>query len=252
MSDDHIVVEQTGRVKTIVISRPDKKNAITQAMYGKMADTIIDYGNDPETRALVITGEGDMFTAGNDLADFSTSDPHSEPPVFRFLKAIAECPKPLIAAVNGPGIGIGLTLLLHTDLVFVGESAKLSAPFVQLGLVPEAASSMLLPAVVGMSVANDILLTGRALSATEAHEYGLASRVFADAELREKVEEIAQQVAASAPNALRKSKELIRFNREQVGRHMMTEGAVFAEQLKSPDFAESVAAKMQKRAPVYE
>lgn len=248
---DTIVIEQNGRVQTMRINRPEKKNAITQDMYAKMADTIEAYGTDNDIRALVITGAGDMFTAGNDLMDFSTGDPHETPPVFRFLQAIATCPKPLIAAVNGAAIGVGLTMLLHTDLVFVAESATFSAPFVQLGLVPEAASSMLLPAVVGMAVANDVFMTGRILSAQEAHAYGLASRVFADDALADEVEKIAQQVAASAPTAMKKSKDLIRFNRATVGQHMLTEGEIFAQQLKSPDFAESVSAKMQKRAPVY-
>ena len=250
---EYIVIENEGRITTLTIVRSDKKNAITQGMYAAMADAITAYGDDDGTRAFVITGTGDMFTAGNDLQDFSTGaeDDGEIPPVGRFLNAIRDCPKPLIAAVNGQAIGVGLTMLLHCDLVYAGESAVFSAPFVRLGLVPEAASSMLLPASVGMAVANDVLLAGRKLDAEEAHRYGLIARIFPDAELMASVQEIAAGVATAAPTALRRSKALIRNQRERVAEHMAAEGRIFVEQLQSPDFAESIAAMMQKRAPVY-
>ncbi len=251
---DNILITTEARVTTVTIDRQDKKNAITQAMYGAMADAIEEYGQTDTARALILTGAGDMFTAGNDLQDFSVQgDGKSEelPPVGRFLNAIRDCPKPLIAAVNGPAIGIGLTMLLHCDLVYAGQSATLGAPFVKLGLVPEAGASILLPASVGMAVANDILLAGRTLTAEEAHNYGLVARVFADADLMAEVQTIAQSVAQSAPVALRRSKALIRNQQSQIADHMAAEIGVFVEQLKSPDFAESVAAMMQKRAPNY-
>ena len=249
---EHIVISKEERVTTLTITRPEKKNAITQAMYAAMADALTAYGEDDAARAFVITGAGDMFTAGNDLQDFATGDAGDEnPPVARFLNAILDCPKPLIAAVNGPAIGVGLTLLLHCDLAFAGQSASFSAPFVKLGLVPEAGSSMLLPASVGMAVANDILLAGRQLSAEEAHRYGLVSRVFPDADLAASVAEIARGVSQSAPTALTQSKALIRSQRDRVAEHMAAEGRLFVAQLQSPDFAESVAAMMQKRQPVY-
>ena len=248
---EHIVVETEAKITTLTIARPDKKNAITQGMYGAMADAIAAYGDDDNARAFVITGTGDMFTAGNDLQDFSTGGEEDIPPVGRFLNAIRDCPKPLIAAVNGHAIGVGLTMLLHCDLVYAGESATFSAPFVKLGLVPEAASSMLLPASVGMAVANDVLLAGRKLDAEEAHRYGLVARIFPDEALAGAVREIATGVATSAPTALRRSKELIRNERNRIAEHMAAEGRIFVEQLQSPDFAESVAAMMQKRAPVY-
>ncbi len=248
---DSIDVKCEERVMTVTINRPEKKNAITQDMYATMAAALKQYGEDDALRAFVITGEGDMFTAGNDLQDFAIGGQGGKPPVVDFLEAIADCPKPMIAAVNGPGIGVGLTMLLHCDLVYAGQSATLSAPFVNLGVVPEAASSMLLPAAVGMAVANDVLLTGRTLSADEAHQYGLVARVFPDADLRAEVAKIAQGVAASAPTAMRQSKALIRRQKQEVAACMVTEGKIFAEQLQSPEFAESVAAKMQKRAPVF-
>lgn len=248
-----VLIEDNGPIRTIAFNRPDKKNAITQDMYQAMADAIFDYDKNDALRALVITGKGEMFTSGNDLFDFAKGmrTKHDTPPVGQYLAAISTCTKPLIAAVNGPGIGIGLTLLLHCDLVYAGESATLGAPFVKLGLVPEASSSMLLPAQVGMAVANDILLAGRTLNAQEALDVGLVSRVFKDAELMDEVHKIACHVAASAPTAVKKSKDLIRFNRDAVAAHMQTEGKIFGEQLQSPDFAESVAAMMEKRTPVY-
>lgn len=250
----NIIISTQDRVTTATISREEKKNAITFAMYTAMAETIEEYGQTDGARALVITGSGDMFTAGNDLQDFMAGGiPASadENPIVRFLNAIRDCPKPLIAAVNGPAIGVGLTMLLHCDLVYSAQSATFSAPFVQLGLVPEAGSSMLLPASVGMAVANDVLLAGRILTAAEALDHGLVARVFSDGDLSTKVQEIARQVAASSPVALRQSKALIRSRRDEVAGHMAAEIRIFAQQLQSPDFAESVAAKLQKRQPNY-
>lgn len=250
---ENIKIVTAVRVTTMTINRPEKKNSLTQAMYGAMADAIVAYGKEDAARAFVITGACDMFTAGNDLKDFSTGmDSDEVPPVGRFLNAIATCPKPLIAAVNGPAIGVGLTMLLHCDLVYGAKSSLYYAPFVQLGLVPEASSSMLLPAQVGMAMANDILLGGRKLNADEALQCGLIARVFEDADLLPEVHKIALGMANAAPNAVRRSKALIRANREQVLAHMAVESSEFTKQLKSPDFAESVAAMMEKRPAVYD
>ncbi len=248
-----IIISTEDRVTTLTISRTDKKNAITQSMYAAMADAIIDYGSDENARAFVITGDGDMFTAGNDLQDFSTGGGSKDeiPPVSRFLYAVRDCPKTVLAAVNGPAIGVGLTMLLHCDLVYAGRSATFNAPFVKLGLVPEAASSLLLPAAVGMAVANDILLAGRTLDAEEALRFGLIARIYPDAELQQAVHQIALHIAGSAPNALKQSKLLIRNQREKIADQMHAEAKLFVAQLNSPDFAESVAAMMEKRTPVY-
>lgn len=249
---DHIKVTHENRVTTIRLSRPNKMNAITHEMYSAMADAIIEYGETDQSRALVITADGNMFTAGNDLADFSSGKKgDGTPPVLKFLLSIKDCPKPVLAAVNGPAIGIGLTMLLHCDLVYAADTAKFSAPFVSIGLVPEAASSMLLPATVGMAVANDLFFTGRQLTAEEALSFGLVARVFPKDELEHAVSQIARQVAQSAPNALKRSKKLVRFQRDKVSEQMKTEGVFFAEQLKSSDFAESIRAMQEKRAPVF-
>lgn len=247
-----ILLETVDKITTLTINRPEKKNAITQSMYKAMAEAIEAYGEDDSVRAFVITGAGDMFTSGNDLQDFAAGGSDDDvPSVIRFLLAINACPKPLIAAVNGPAIGVGLTMLLHCDLVYTAKSATFGAPFVKLGLVPEAGSSILLPEAVGMAVANDILLGGRTLTAPEALDFGLVARVFAEADLAAEVQTIAAHIAASAPVALKRSKALIRNRQDAVRDHMMLEAKIFNEQLQSPDFAESVAAMMQKRAPVY-
>ncbi|WP_137699905.1 enoyl-CoA hydratase [Marimonas lutisalis] len=249
---ENIVITREERVVTLTISRVEKKNALTQEMYGALADALEAYGESDEDRALIITGAGDMFTAGNDLTDFAEGDREAEvPPVWRFLNAIRDCPKPVIAAVNGPGIGVGMTMLLHCDLVYAGQSATLSVPFVKLGLVPEAGSSVLLPAAVGMAVANDMLLAGRVLSAEEAERFGLVARVFPDGDLMDAVQGIAQGVATSAPVAMKLSKGLIRHGREEVAAHMAREARHFAAQLQGPEFAESVAAMAAKRTPDY-
>lgn len=250
---EHVTVETSNRVMTVTMNRPDKKNAINQAMYAAMADAILAYGTDDATRALVITGTGDMFSAGKDLkeVEFGEGMPAGEPPVVRFLRAIRDCPKPIIGAVNGGAVGIGLTMLLHCDLVYVAESARLSAPFASLGLVPEAASSILLPAAVGAAVANDIFMTGRWLSAAEALDFGLAARMFPDADFAAEVGKIAAQVAASAPTAMKRTKALVRHRAEEIATQMDRELAVFAEQLRSPEFAEVLSARGEKRMPEF-
>lgn len=171
--DGDVKVSVHGRVAEVTIDRPSKKNALTQAMYQRMADALLEADSDPDIGAVVITGVADVFTAGNDLADFMAGNSLDE--THRFLEAISSVNVPLIAAVNGMAIGVGLTMLLHCDLVFVEPAADLSAPFVSLGLVPEAASSLLLPRVVGERRASEIFLTGRHVSGSEAVEWGLAN-----------------------------------------------------------------------------
>jgi len=251
---DHIQTSLDNQILTLTINRPERKNALTQAMYGAMADAIVGANDDKAVRAIIITGEGDMFTAGNDLGDFASDMERSsgEPPVTRFLNAIRDAEKPLIAAVNGPAIGVGLTMLLHCDIAYAAESANFRAPFTALGLVPEAGSSLLLPLSVGNSMANEILLAGRILTAQEALDCGLVSRLVPDAGLMAAATACAQQVAAAAPTAIRRSKALIRANRDAVKQRMAEEGKAFAEQLKSPDFVEAAAAFAQKRKPVFQ
>ncbi|MBM1817274.1 enoyl-CoA hydratase [Pseudosulfitobacter pseudonitzschiae] len=247
---ENITLNTVERVTTLTISRPAKRNAITQDMYAAMADALETYTRSDDSRAFVITGAEDYFTAGNDLQGFAMGPRGDEvPPVTRFLAAISTCPKPLIAAVNGPAIGVGVTMLLHCDLIIASDTATFSTPFVQLGLVPEAASSLLLPATVGMAVANDMLLANRVLDSDEAVRFGLVSRLTPFADLIAETAKVAAQLANAAPNAILKSKSLIRQGREQVAAQMEKESILFAEQLDSPEFAEVIAAKTQKRMP---
>ncbi|MEQ6203338.1 enoyl-CoA hydratase [Sulfitobacter sp. HNIBRBA2951] len=249
---ENITIRTADRVTTMTISRPAKRNAITQDMYASMADALEEYARSDDSRTFVITGAEDYFTSGNDLQDFvmgARSD--GVPPVIRFLTAVSTCPKPLIAAVNGPAIGVGVTMLLHCDLIIASDTATFSTPFVQLGLVPEAASSLLLPATVGMAVANDMFLANRVLDADEAVRFGLVSRLYSFEDLIVETSKIAKQLADAAPTAMRKTKSLIRHGQEQMTAQMEKESVLFAEQLKSPEFAEVVAAKMQKRVPIF-
>jgi enoyl-CoA hydratase/carnithine racemase len=245
---DHIRIEQSDRLITVAFNRPDKRNAITQDMYQAMTDAVNAYAVDDENRA----GDGAYFTAGNDLQDFAMG-PRGEnnPPVIQFLHAIKDCPKPLIAAVNGPAIGVGLTLTLHCDLVYAAQSATFSAPFVKLGLVPEAASSLLLPEAIGMAAAMDVFMTGRTLTSEEALRMGLISRMFDDAEFDARARELAMVVANAAPNAMRHAKALVRNRNAEITDRMMAESVHFANQLQSPEFGESVAAMMAKRPAFY-
>ena len=249
---ENIKLHTDQRVTTMTIARPEKRNAITQDMYAAMADALEDYAQSDAVRAFVITGAEDYFTSGNDLQDFSKrTRSDGVPPVIRFLTAISTCPKPLIAAVNGPAIGVGVTMLLHCDLIIAADTATFSTPFVQLGLVPEAASSLLLPATVGMAVANDMLLANRVLDAAEALRFGLVSRVAPSSGFATEVASLAAGLAQAAPSSAIKTKALIRHGKDQMTAQMERESVLFAEQLKSSEFAEVVTAKMQKRQPVF-
>ena len=251
MTED-VLVRREGRVLTIVMNRPDKKNALTHAMYDVFADALEDAQEDAQVRCVVVTGAGDSFTAGNDLGDFAAGMPEGKPPVVRFLENLLMCDTPIIASVNGPAVGVGLTMLLHCDLAYASEAATFRSPFPHLGVVPEAGSSMLLPAAVGVAWANDIFIAGRVLTAGEALSAGLVSRVIPADALREETARIAATVAAQAPNAMRETKRLVRANRAAIAERMKIEGEIFNAQLKSPEFFESAAAYMQRRLPNFD
>jgi enoyl-CoA hydratase/carnithine racemase len=249
---DFIRTERDGRVLVVTMDRTDKKNALTHEMYAAIADALELAHLDAQIRCVVLTGAGDSFTAGNDLGDFAAGMPEGKPPVVRFLEAIVTCDKPVMAAVNGPAVGVGLTMLLHSDLVYASETATFRSPFPHLGVVPEAGSSLLLPMTVGNAWANDIFIAGRVLTAAEALSAGLVSRVFSAASLMGECRTIAAVVAAQAPNAMRETKRLIRANRDIVFERMAREGAIFNAQLKSPEFMVSAAAYMGRRMPEFE
>lgn len=246
-----IRTEVRDRVLSIEIARPEKKNALTQAMYAALADALRSADSDANVRAVLIHGSQDCFTAGNDLKDFLERPPHTEEaPVSRFLTSLPAFAKPLIAAVNGPAVGIGTTMLLHCDLVFAAPAATFQLPFVNLGLVPEAASSFLLPYIAGYQRAAELLLLGRPFGPEKALAAGFVTEIVPQAELFERARAAALAVAALPPAAVRAAKALMREPyRARVVEAMQAEGKVFRERLASPEAKEAMTAFLEKRKP---
>ncbi len=247
----HIQVLREPGILTIRFNRPEKKNAITVAMYDAMAAAIGEAERDPGVRVIQFTAAGEAFTAGNDLGDFMSNPPTSETsPVFKFLFALASAIKPIVAAVDGIGVGIGLTLLLHCDLVYASERAKLRAPFVDLGLVPEAASSLLLPRLIGHQRAAELLLLGETLTAARAHELGLVTAVVPAAELAARALDACKRLAAKPPAALRLTKQLLKeAGHQAVPERIRHEAVHFGHQLASAEVKEAISAFFEKRTP---
>ncbi|KAI3599872.1 Enoyl-CoA hydratase [Cupriavidus necator H850] len=242
-------------ILTIEFDRIDKKNAITAAMYQAMADALRAAETDRNVRAILLRGKPEIFTAGNDLEDFmqrppSAGDGAEQAPVFQFLYQISHATKPIVAAVSGAAVGVGTTMLLHCDLVYASDTAKLSLPFVQLGLCPEAASSLLLPRLAGYQRAAEKLLLGEAFSAQEALEIGLVTRVLPVAELHDFALQQARKLAALPASSLRETKRLMKAgDAAAVEKQMAEEGAVFRKMLVAPEAKEAFAAFFQKRKP---
>ena len=250
---DPIKTELSGGVLTVTLDRAEKKNAITQAMYADLAAATERARSDDAVRVLLFRAEGDSFSAGNDIADFiaiasSGGGQVTDAPVFKFLKALADLDKPAVAAVKGRAVGIGLTLLLHCDMVVVAEDALLSAPFINLALAPEAASSLLLPMVLGHQRAFEIFALGEAIDGRTALAWGLANRAVPAVEVDAAAAALAAKLATRAPNSLRKTKRLMR-DAEQIWALMQKEGEAFGSQLSSPEAMEAFMAFSQKRAP---
>jgi len=250
---DPIRTELNDGVLTVTLARAEKKNAITQAMYASLAEATRRAQNDAAVRVLMYKAEGDSFSAGNDIADFiaigaSGGGQVVDAPVFAFLKSLAELDKPAVAAVRGRAVGIGLTLLLHCDLVIVAEDALLSTPFVNLALAPEAASSLLLPMVMGHQRAFEMFALGEPIDGKTALAWGLANRAVPSAEVDAVADGLAAKLAARAPNSIRKTKRLMR-DAEQLWALMQREGEAFGSQLSSPEAMEAFMAFSQKRAP---
>ena len=240
-------------VLTVTLARPEKKNAITQAMYAALAEATRRARTDDAVRVLLFQGEGDSFSAGNDIADFIAAGSAgqtqlTDAPVFQFLKALAELDKPAVAAVRGRAVGIGLTMLLHCDLVVVAEDALLSAPFVNLALAPEAASSMLLPMVLGHQRAFEMFALGEAIDGRTALAWGLANRAVPADQVEAVAAGLAAKLAGRAPNSIRKTKRLMR-DAERLWALMQREGEAFDSQMSSPEAMEAFMAFTQKRAP---
>ena len=240
-------------VATIEIARPEKKNALTQAMYSAMADALIAANGDPAVRAVLITGQPGCFTSGNDIEDFVQRPPDQggeTSPVARFMQALLSCEKPVVAAVTGAAVGIGATMLLHCDLVYVSDEARLAMPFVSLGLVPEYASSLLVPALLGHVKAAEKLMLGEPFSGSDAVDCGIANAVLPPGELVNHARRMAERFNALPPSAVRETKRLMRApQRAQVAQVMAAEGELLALRLRSPEAAEAFQAFFQKRKP---
>ena len=253
-SSDILVHTEAG-VATITFNRADKKNSITEAMYAAMADALAAAEQDAAVRCVVFQGDMVIFSAGNDIADFlqqvqAGSPASGERPVWRFLRTIAAFPKPIVAAVCGPAVGIGTTLLLHCDLVYAGDNAAFSLPFVNLGLCPEAASSLLLPQMLGHHRAAEALLLGEPFMAEAALEVGLVNRVVPPAECNALAQAQARKLAAKPLAALMETKRLMKAGQApQVQARMQEEGASFARLMTGPAAREAFTAFMEKRRP---
>ncbi|MAK65262.1 MAG: enoyl-CoA hydratase [Maricaulis sp.] len=251
-----VLVETADRIRTITFNRPEKKNALTQDMYSAAADALDSANDDPSVRVCILTGTQGVFTAGNDIVDFTQRPPnfgeHDTPPVRKFMLALLNCQKPVIAAVDGLAIGIGVTLLLHCDLVVASDRAIFKTPFVDLALAPEFASSQLMPRIFGHAVAAELLLLGDTWDANRARETGLVNRVTPADKLAETAGFMAAILAAKAPSSLKASKALMRQPVESIEDRMDRENTIFANQLQSPEFAEAAAAFLERRAPDFD
>jgi enoyl-CoA hydratase/carnithine racemase len=248
----HIVTAVADRILSVAINRPERKNALTVDMYSALVAALERAAADPGIRVVFLHGHPQVFTSGNDLADFmdlSTAFDEDRP-VFHFLRAISTAPKPIVAAVIGPAIGIGTTLLLHCDLVYAAESARFQLPFVNLALVPEAASTHLLPMSIGYQRAAELLLLGEPFSAAKAREYGIVTEVVSDAQTLDTARAAAVKLAAKPPAALRLTKMLLKQSAaDAVSGRLSEEGRHFARQRQSPEAAEAFRAFFEKRPP---
>jgi enoyl-CoA hydratase/carnithine racemase len=250
MTTDILTHTEDG-VLTITLNRLARKNSITSAMYGAMADAIAQAEADPAIRVVMIQGHETIFSAGNDIGDFQSKPPAGmDSPVFRFLRGIATFSKPLVAAVCGPAVGIGTTMLFHCDLVYAGDNAAFSMPFVNLGLCPEAASSLLVPQMMGYHRAAEALLLGEPFMAEAAMEVGLVNRVVPPMEANGVARLVALKLAAKPPSSLAETKRLMKKNSQAaVLQQMADEGASFSRMLGEPAAKEAFGAFMDKRKP---
>ena len=248
---EHVRVEQHGGLLAITLARPERRNAITVAMYAALADAFESAATDNSVRVISIAGDGQDFAAGNDLADFlDAAVRDGEIPVWRFLRALAGCEIPIVAAVHGNCVGIGTTMLLHCDLVVAEEGARFSLPFVDLGLVPEAASSLLLPRLAGRRFAARYLLLCEPFGVDEAEAIGLVSHHVPQGASSDTLASLVEALLSKPREALRETQRLLRHNEAaQVLERMTLESARFTELLASPEVKEAISAFFEKRKP---
>ncbi|MCX7161960.1 MAG: enoyl-CoA hydratase [Betaproteobacteria bacterium] len=250
MSGNVRIVHADG-VFRIEMARPEKKNALTAEMYGNMADELARADADPSVLVILISGAGGNFTAGNDLADFVGNPPQDkDAPVFRFIEGLARLQKPFVAAVEGVAVGIGTTMLLHCDLVYAGSSARFAVPFANLGLTPEAGSSLLLPLRAGHARAAEMLMLGEVFSARTALEVGIVNSLLPDGQALDHALERCLKLTTQPAASLRLTKQLMkRAQQALISETMGFEGEVFRQRLASPEAKEAFAAFFEKRKP---
>jgi enoyl-CoA hydratase/carnithine racemase len=245
-----ITTENRDGVLFLGFNRPDKKNAITLDMYRAITAALKAAQADDTVRVVLVHGSPDTFTSGNDLADFLSEPMDDKSPIPAFLEALSHFEKPIVAAVNGPAIGIGTTMLLHCDLVYADTTAKLAVPFINLGAVPEGGSSYLMPRIMGNVRAAELLMLGETFNGQKAKEYGLVNDVVEPGKLMETATAAARKLAQRPPAALRITKSLLkRWNRDTLDKVIPTELELFAQQLRSPEAKEAMTAFFEKRKP---
>jgi len=247
---EHIDLHQDEGILTVRFNRPDRKNALTAEMYAAMADALEAAEADPGCRVALFLGTDGIYTAGNDIKDFLETPPVSDDaPVGRFIRFLARTDLPLVAAVDGPAVGVGTTMLLHCDFVHVTETAMLQMPFVDLALVPEAGSSFLLPRLMGHAKAAELLLLGKRFDGREAVDLGIANHLTPAGELEAAAYETARALAAKPPRAVRTTKALMRQSEDHLRHAMERESKAFGEGLHSAEAKEAFSAFLEKRKP---
>ncbi|MDA8427848.1 MAG: enoyl-CoA hydratase [Geobacteraceae bacterium] len=252
MSGTDLIQSELGAgILTLRINRPEKKNALNLAMYQALADGLRQADGDAAVRVILISGCQGCFTSGNDLTDFVAAPPDgSDSPVLQFISAISQARKPIVAAVGGVAVGIGVTMLLHCDLVYAGNKATFQMPFVNLGLCPEAGSTLLLPRIMGYQRAAELILLGEVFSADKACSVGIVTEVCPDEELESTARNRALQLAAQPASAVRLAKNLLkREYARPLQETIAEEGREFMTRLESPEAAEALQAFMQRRKP---
>jgi enoyl-CoA hydratase/carnithine racemase len=242
-----IKIEKNDHILTLTLSRVDKRNALNDAMYGKLSCALEAAEADADVRVVMLCAEGETFTAGNDLGEFAAQDAKPEN-VFRFLHALAVATKPLVAAAQGKAVGIGTTLLLHCDYVVLAEDAELITPFVNLGLVPEAGSSLLLPSRIGHVRAYAMFALGEPVNAQQALSWGLVNKIVPNAGLMEAALAVARRLSRQPPDALAATKLLMR-QVGQINAQIEAENRLFLERLESAEAKEAFSAFFERRAP---
>lgn len=251
MTTDHVRISREGAVLQICLNRPERKHALTHAMYEQLHAALVQADQDDNVRVIHISGVGDAFTSGNDLKDFAQNPPTAlNAPVFHFLNAMQSARKPIIAAVSGVAVGIGTTLLLHCDLIYCDNTAMFQLPFTNLGLCPEGGSSVLLPKLVGYQKAAELLMFGKPFNAETAAQIGMVNEVLSADSLQAISLQRAFELAAQPPASVRLTKALLkRTTAPTVAEALRVEGEQFLDRLQSPEAKEAFKAFAEKRKP---